>query len=296
MLEDSRGRRHTTEVLFDFVAGGEDPLTRAMTPEPALITMRGDIEGQVFRLRIGRQLIGRRPECDIRLRERAVSGIHAEVVRSANGVTIKDLASTNGTLVNGLRIRETAPLTQGQLVRIGTCVFKYVDSLLDVEFTEALHEKGITDSLTGAYNKAYVIARLAYALDGVSETNAVSVIAFDYDDFKRINDEKGHAAGDEALHGCTQLVRNTCVREGDLLARVGGDEFAIVCVGTTLASAANLADEVRRCIAESSFGVTASFGVCSATAHAETPEALLARADALLYRAKHGGRNRVIAE
>jgi len=296
MLEDSRGRRHTTEVLVDFVAGGEDPLTRAMIAEPALITMRGDIEGQVFRLRIGRQLIGRRPECDIRLRERAVSGIHAEVVRSATGVTIKDLESTNGTLVNGLRIRETAPLTQGNLVRVGNCVFKYVDSLLDVEFTEALHEKGITDALTGAYNKAYVIARLAYALDGVSETNPVSVIAFDYDDFKRINDDKGHAAGDEALRGSTQLVRNTCVREGDLLARVGGDEFAIVCAGTTLAAATIVADEVRRCIADSSFGVTASFGVCSATAHTETPEQLLARADALLYRAKHGGRNRVIAE
>jgi len=90
-------------------------------------------------------------------------------------------------------------------------------------------------------------------------------------------------------------VLNTCVREGDLMARIGGDEFAIVCVDTPLSGASSIADEVRRCIAESSFGVTASFGVCAATAP-ETPDALLARADALLYRAKHGGRNRVIAE
>lgn len=294
MLEDSRPRRHTTEVLFDFVAGGEDPLTRAMTPEPALITMRGDIEGEVFRLRPGRQLIGRRPECDIRLRERAVSGIHAEVIRSQNGVTIRDLASTNGTLVNGARV-ESAALTQGSLVRVGNCVFKYVDSLLDVEFTESQHEKGITDALTGAFNKTYVSARLAYALDGVSAAHPVSVIAFDYDDFKHINDAQGHGAGDDALRACTQLVRNTCVREGDLLARLGGDEFAIICNDTPLAAAASIADEVRRCIAESRFGVTASFGVCSAGS-TEKPEELLNRADALLYRAKHGGRNRVIAE
>ena len=294
-MDDSRARRHTTEVLFEFVAGGEDPLTRAMTPEPALITMRGDIQGQVFRLRHGRQLVGRRPECDIRLRERAVSGIHAEIVRSQSGVVIRDLASTNGTMVNGARIAESAALTQGSLVRIGNCVFKYVDSQLDVEFTESLHEKGITDALTGAYNKAYVIARLAYALDGVSAAHPVSVIAFDYDDFKKINDEQGHAAGDVALRSCAELLRNTVLRAGDLLARVGGDEFSIVLPDTTLASATRIADEVRRCIEESAFGVTASFGVCAAES-SETPEALLARADALLYRAKHGGRNRVIAE
>lgn len=293
-MDDSRVRRHTTEVLFEFVAGGEDPLTQAMTPEPALITMRGDIQGQVFRLRHGRQLIGRRPECDIRLRERAVSGIHAEIVRSQSGVVIRDLASTNGTMVNGARITDALALTQGTLVRIGNCVFKYVDSQLDVEFTEALHEKGITDSLTGAYDKAYVTARLGYALDGVSAAHPVSVIAFDYDDFKKINDEKGHAAGDAALRACTELVRNTCLRAGDLLARAGGDEFLIVLPDTALPSATRIADEVRRCIEESELGVTASFGVCAATA-AETPEALLARADALLYRAKNGGRNRVMS-
>ena len=295
MIEDSRGRRHTTEVLFEFVAGGEDPLTRAMTPEPALITMRGDIQGQVFRLRPGRQLIGRRPECDIRLRERSVSGIHAEVVRTQNGVVIKDLASTNGTLVNGTRAADAMVLTQGTLVRIGSCVFKFVDSLLDVEFTEALHEKGITDPLTGAYNKSYAVARLSYMLDTASVAHPVSVIAFDYDDFKRINDAGGHAAGDVALRACTELVRNTCIRAGDLIVRLGGDEFAIVLPDTTLSAATTIADQVRVCIAGSSYSMTASFGVCATTSPAK-PDEVLALADRLLYRAKFGGRNRVVAE
>jgi len=295
MMEDSRARRHTTEVLFEFVAGGEDPLTRAMTPEPALITMRGDIQGEVFRLRPGRQLIGRRPECDIRLRERSVSGIHAEVVRSQNGVVIKDLASTNGTLVNGARVDNAMVLTQGTLVRIGSCVFKFVDSLLDVEFTEALHEKGITDPLTGAYNKAYASARLAYMLDTASAAHPVSAIAFDYDDFKRINDAEGHAAGDVALRACTELVRNTCIRAADLFVRLGGDEFAVILPDTPHAVDVHLADQIRICIAGTAYRVTASFGVCCATSHTK-PEEFLALADRLLYRAKFGGRNRVIAE
>jgi diguanylate cyclase (GGDEF)-like protein len=295
-MEDARTRRHTTEVLFEFVAGGEDPLTRAMTPEPALIMMRGDIQGEVFRIRYGRQLIGRRPECDIRLRERAVSGIHAEVVRSAAGVVIRDLASTNGTIVNGTRLQDSAALMTGSFVRVGNCIFKFVDSQLDVEFTEAMHERGITDPMTGAYNKTYVVARLEYALDSANAAHPVSVIAFDYDDFKRINDEHGHPAGDVALRACTELVRNTCLRAGDLLARMGGDEFAIVLTDTTLAAATNIADDVRRCIAESSFGITASFGVCTSPDSPETTDAFLARADALLYKAKFGGRNRVISE
>src|SRR5215213_7549128 len=99
--------RKTTEVR---VIDGRDPVERAATHEPALIMLEGDLPGQVFRLRSGRQIIGRRPECDIRLRERAVSGIHAEVIRVRDSVTISDLASTNGTAVNGSRIRHPVPL------------------------------------------------------------------------------------------------------------------------------------------------------------------------------------------
>ena len=123
-MNKSSVSRRTTEVLFDFVAGGEDPLTRAMTPEPALITVHGDIPGQVFRLRPGRQLIGRRPECDIRVRERAVSGVHAEIVRSNNGVVIRDLASTNGTLVNDKKVGRHL-LAEGDVIQIGETCMQY---------------------------------------------------------------------------------------------------------------------------------------------------------------------------
>src|SRR5690349_3671711 len=136
--------RKTTEVRLDSV-DAHDPVERAHTHEPALIMLDGDLPGQVFRVRAGRQIIGRRPECDIRVRERAVSGIHAEVIRVRDTVTINDLSSTNGTLVNGLRIRTPVALVQGTLLKLGNCVFRFVDSLLEVEFTESMHARGVTD-------------------------------------------------------------------------------------------------------------------------------------------------------
>jgi len=279
---------------------GRDPVERAQTHEPALIMLEGDLPGQVFRLRSGRQIIGRRPECDIRVRERAVSGVHAEVIRLREAVTINDLASTNGTLVNGLRIRTPVPLAQGALLKLGNCLFKYVDSLLDVEFTEALHARGITDQLTGAFNKSYLIARLGFALDTASESRPVSIITFDYDNFKQVNDQHGHAAGDHALRASADLIQRRFVRVTDLFARMGGEEFVIVLPDTPLETAAAIAERIRATLETTDFGfdglsigLTSSFGVCCATAATEEAEMLLAKADELLYRSKREGRNRV---
>ena len=289
--------RKTTEV---HLIEGRDPVERAATHEPALIMLEGDLPGQVFRLRSGRQIIGRRPECDIRVRERAVSGIHAEVIRVRDNVTINDLASTNGTLVNGMRIRTPVPLLQGSLLKLGNCVFKFVDSLLEVEFTESLHARGITDQLTGAFNKSYLIARLGFAIDTASSERPVSVIAFDYDNFKQVNDQYGHAAGDHALQATCELIAERFVRPTDLFARVGGEEFVIVLPETPVETAAKIAEQIRSTLEATNFGpeglnvrLTSSFGVCCATSAIEQPELVLARADELLYQSKRDGRNRV---
>ena len=296
-VEEKPLPRKTTEVRL---LEGVDPVERAATHEPALIMLEGDLPGQVFRLKSGRQIIGRRPECDIRVRERAVSGIHAEVIRVRDTVTINDLASTNGTLVNGMRIRTPVPLLQGSLLKLGNCVFKFVDSLLEVEFTEGLHNKGITDQLTGAFNKTYLLARLGFAIDTAAETRPVSVIAFDYDNFKQVNDQHGHAAGDHALQATCELIAASFVRPADLFARMGGEEFVIVLPDTPVETAVEIAEKIRRTLEATNFGnedmeirLTSSFGVCCATSAVEQPEAVLARADELLYRSKREGRNRV---
>ena len=298
--EDKPPPRKTTEVRVDTL--DPDPLERAMTHEPALVMLEGDLPGQVFRLRPGRQIIGRRPECDIRVRERAVSGIHAEVIRVRETVTINDLASTNGTLVNGMRVRTPVPLVQGTLVKLGNCVFRFVDSLLEVEFTEALHTRGITDQLTGAFNKSYMVARIGFVIDLATESRPVSIITFDFDNFKQVNDQYGHAAGDHVLKATCALITDSFVRPTDLFARMGGEEFVIVLPETSTGQAAAIAERLRRTLEETTFRyegleirLTSSFGVCCATSAVEQPESILLRADELLYRPKREGRNRVTA-
>ena len=289
----------TTEVRLD-MSEPHDSVERAHQHEPALVMLEGELPGQVFRIGIGRQVIGRRPECDIRVRERAVSGIHAEVLRENDVVLVADLASTNGTVVNGARIERPVPLVQGSLIKIGNCVFKYIDSLLDVEFTEALHVRGITDQLTGAKNRSYLVARMGFVLDTASEERPVSLIAFDFDNFKMINDRYGHAAGDYVLRVASELVTAEFVRPGDLFARIGGEEFVLVLPETRLDAAVAIAETIRRKFENHAFSyegipipLTGSFGVCSAISPAEKPDALLARADEQLYRSKREGRNRV---
>ncbi len=275
--------RKTTEVRLESLDG--DAVERAHIHEPALILLEGDLPGQVFRLRPGRQIIGRRPECEIRVRDT---------------VTINDLSSTNGTLVNGTRIRTPVPLMQGNLLKLGNCVFRYVDSLLEVEFTEALHARGITDALTGAFNKSYLVARLGFLLDTVSESRPVSIITFDFDQFKQVNDQFGHAAGDHILRATSSLLVESFVRPTDVFARMGGEEFVIALPDTTADAAVEIAERIRAMFEEKTFSfegatirLTSSFGVCCATSAVEQPEALLARADELLYRSKREGRNRV---
>jgi len=231
-----------------------------------------------------------------------VSGIHAEVIRMREAVTINDLASTNGTLVNGMRIRHPVPLSQGNLLKLGNCVFKYVDSLLEVEFTEALHSRGITDQLTGAYNKAYIVARLGFIIDVASESRPLSVITFDFDNFKQVNDQYGHAAGDHILRVTSSLIVSEFVRPQDVFARTGGEEFVIVLPETPLEVAAEVAERIRQMFEDKTFEfegqeitLTSSFGVSSVTNAIEEPEALLERVDELLYRSKREGRNRVSA-
>jgi diguanylate cyclase (GGDEF)-like protein len=288
--------RKTTEVRLDAIHIDEGH-------EPALIVMQGDLPGQVFRLRSGRQLVGRRGECDIRVRDRAVSGIHGEIVVAGDSVTIHDLASTNGTVVNGARIQAPMVLKPGALVKLGNSIFKFVDSPIEVEFTEGLHSRGIMDQLTGTFNQAYLLSRLGILLESASLERPVSVITFDYDEFKSVNDRYGHAAGDHVLKVSTALIRETAVRSGDLFARMGGEEFAIVLPATPLVNAAATAEQIRQTMAGRTFeyqafpiDLTVSFGVCCATLQSDSADAVLARADALLYRSKGEGRNRVSSE
>lgn len=170
------------------------------------------------------------------------------------------------------------------------------------------HESGI-DALTGAVNRRVFDAELERALKlvrgevaeqraGAEPLTEVALIFADLDHFKQINDRFGHAAGDEALRRAVALMREN-VREGDIVARLGGEEFGVLMRGADQGRALEVAKMLREKVEQLTFEqypelrVTASFGVASSAASVEQ-KTLYTNADAAMYEAKRQGRNRVI--
>ncbi|MDR2306350.1 MAG: diguanylate cyclase [Paucimonas sp.] len=154
------------------------------------------------------------------------------------------------------------------------------------------------DALTRTANRYRLETTLKQACERAARfRQPLALIAMDLDDFKPINDRHGHARGDAALVAVTACIRQR-LREQDLLARWGGDEFVVVMPQTTLEQACSIADEIRQVLAElpavGESRLTMSYGVAQ-WGEGELPHELLDRADKALYRAKAAGKN-VIAE
>jgi diguanylate cyclase (GGDEF)-like protein len=181
----------------------------------------------------------------------------------------------------------------------GVCIV-FVNIILGVvgALQRQLYEQATTDPLTGALNRRQMSASLAEAIErSRRDGQPVSLLVFDLDHFKRINDAYGHAAGDQALQRLVALVHERA-RRLDLLFRMGGEEFALLLPHTVQADAVRVADQMRRRVAQAEWPggaiVTVSIGV--AQLHpGQTQDAWLQAADAALYRAKAEGRDRVRA-
>ncbi len=158
-----------------------------------------------------------------------------------------------------------------------------------------------TDSLTGLLNRrAFLESARGLALRSKKSKKPVSLLMFDLDRFKSINDTYGHATGDEALRIFATSVRNS-MRLDDVIGRLGGEEFAAI-VDADSDNTLRIAERVRMgfekdavVIAGHEIGSTVSIGVATAPADPDAIERLLARADTALYAAKTSGRNRVVA-
>ncbi len=152
------------------------------------------------------------------------------------------------------------------------------------------------DALTHVHNRyAYNIILEREMQRSRRYNSPLSLIIFDIDHFKKINDTLGHKVGDSVLREISLVVQNR-IRNSDVLCRIGGEEFTVITVETHLANALGLAEKLRREISLHSFdsagGVTVSFGVAEMVQN-DNPDTLFKRADAALYRAKQRGRNRV---
>lgn len=181
--------------------------------------------------------------------------------------------------------------------------------LIEVEAARvALREVAVRDGLTALYNRRFFTARLQAEIERVRRRKephplALVLVLVDIDHFKRINDTRGHAAGDQVLQHVAQLLHHQ-LRQYDIAARLGGEEFVLMLPDTTVADGLVAAERVRlaieamqpACLAGvATPPVTVSLGVAALDAASDDADALLRRADEALYRAKSGGRNRSVA-
>lgn len=193
------------------------------------------------------------------------------------------------------------------LISIGIMVVfeKQIRSLIisyenEVEaYTKSLEVLSVTDMLTGLYNRLKLDEVFMYEIQqGQRYKNQFSIILFDLDKFKRINDTYGHQIGDQVLQETAKIL-STNVRTTDTFGRWGGEEFLIICPETSLEGARLLAEKIRTAFETHDFvvidRVTSSFGV--STFHdGDSKESMISRADKSLYHAKEDGRNRVGCE
>jgi diguanylate cyclase (GGDEF)-like protein len=275
--------------------------TKGQRPWLIVVSGAGSI-GKMYRLEHA-LAIGRSPQCEVHIDEDGISRRHAQLEITAEGnVQIVDLGSRNGTFVNGAAVsRET--LKDGDKIQIGGTTilkFSYQDEL-DEALQRNLYESATRDPLTHAVNKRGFAEALAKEF-GFAHRHGrpLSVIAFDVDHFKRVNDTHGHAAGDYVLKRLAEVVVSS-IRLEDLFARVGGEEFAIVLRDIPIDRALDCAERLRGSVEKTAFQmagvlipVTISIGIAMlhAASHASA-EALVEAADRALYEAKRTGRNRV---
>jgi diguanylate cyclase (GGDEF)-like protein len=269
-----------------------------------LIVLAGASVGEMYKLTKRKVVIGRGSQADIHVVDDGISRRHAEIENDGESMLIRDLGSTNGTYCNGERITEHA-LEDGDKIQVGSTTilkFTFHDSL-DESFQRQMYESALRDGLTKVFNKKYFLDRLesefAYA---IRHKSPLSLVMFDIDHFKKINDTHGHLAGDYALATLANVVSGT-IRQEDVFARYGGEEFAVICRGVDLVGAVAFGERIRRMVAAQLFvyqdvelKVSVSVGVAAVPdvgmrEHAE----LIAAADEALYEAKRGGRNRVVA-
>ncbi len=175
--------------------------------------------------------------------------------------------------------------------------FLHADTVRRRQYEEMLHRLAITDPLTDIYNRREFL-RLADCEVSRSRryNDIVSMVMFDVDHFKRINDQYGHPTGDKALRLISDCVRQH-LREIDVFGRIGGEEFGVLLPATDIMQTKNVIERLRQSIAEASFEVnkqkvrlTASFGATCLHDN-DTLDTLLYRVDELLYKAKNQGRN-----
>lgn len=267
----------------------------------ALVVIYGEDLGRKYDLDQSAIVIGRSSSCDIQIDQDSISRNHARISHEGKGVVVADMGSTNGTFVNDELISGSLQLRNGDLIKIGRTIFKYIaGGNIEGMYHEEIYRLTTTDGLTQIYNKRYFLETLEREVSRCHRYGrSLCLVMMDIDHFKRINDGFGHLAGDHVLKQVASSVRQKIRRE-DIFARYGGEEFALILPEIEMGGALSTAEKLRKLIEKQRFSfedqvipVTLSAGVAAVGEQDTDPEELIRAADAKLYEAKAGGRNRV---
>jgi two-component system cell cycle response regulator len=275
-------------------AAGNDCLVVIYAKETGLLGKRFVLDSAVV-------TVGRGADNSVVLEGDSVSRRHAHFERRGAQWYVVDDGSTNGTYVNEDQIPHEQMLQNADRIKVGPTILKYLSGAdAEAKYHEEIYRMTIIDGLTQIHNKRYLQEALdREVLRARRHDREMSVLMFDIDFFKRINDQYGHLAGDHVLRELARVVQDRIRRE-EVFARYGGEEFAILLPETSLEGAVSLAESLRSRVAEHRFvfqaeaiPVTISIGCAMLAPGDRVASDLIQRVDEKLYEAKRTGRNRV---
>ncbi len=246
-------------------------------------------------------VIGRADDADIPLDDQSVSRRHVRINKQKKDFIVTDLSSTNGTYLNDAKIEQATILRNGDRIKVGTTIFKFICSDdMEAEYFDQLYQYSIRDGLTGLYNKKNLLETLDNEFQRCKRYDrSLTVMMMDLDHFKKVNDTYGHLVGDRVLVLVAEVLKNY-FRTADFISRFGGEEFCVILPETPLASAHLTAERIRMAVSNIKLNdngreitVTISIGLAGFAKEMAVFTDLVAAADKMLYKAKEEGRNRV---
>jgi diguanylate cyclase (GGDEF)-like protein len=244
--------------------------------------------------------IGRSARSDLPIDQESVSRHHARITFDGRDYWIQDLNSTNGTFVGDAAILQQR-LSDGDQIRIGRSILKFMTGEnVEVQYHEEIYRLMTVDGLTQIHNRRFFNEALEREMNRAKRyRRQLSLILFDIDFFKRVNDSFGHLAGDHLLRHVAAAVKPR-LRRDDIMARAGGEEFAVLLPEIAIEGARSTAEKIRRTVEASPLkyeqqviACTVSLGVAALRGDEVAPDELYKAADERMYEAKQAGRNRV---
>lgn len=272
---------------------------------PALVVLIGPpgYVGKQYPITANDIVIGRSVEAQVYIDDKSISRSHAKFAVNGNEISIIDLGSTNKTIVNGEVLPPLASclLKNNDQIKTGNIIFKFLEKgNIEAITNAAMYDRAQKDALTGAHSKGALLDKGPEAVKRSELLNEpLSLVTFDIDHFKKVNDTYGHPGGDYVLKELSHIVISKLIRSNDFFARYGGEEFVLLLSGSSAKVAGEVGERIRQTIEAHDFVfegkkiiVTISVGIATKLPHESEWTQLYERADKALYHSKQNGRNR----